>query len=370
MKGSAALRDLGKLVRLTDVPNTGRFFGPDPEAHCPCGSRRRARNCHRATDDSWVASPPPPLIDGPRTNYANPQCYARSSTDCSKQITREHWLTAGVLDHIAADGRAVLVSGAAWLGAGSEATVGVNSLSSWVLCNRHNEALSPLDTLAGAFFQSFRDDCLDLVTHSSTTEFECCFTMMNGPMFQLWLLKVLWGALEAETFLVDGQVPYRFRLGVSKSTLAEILWRGAPWPRGWGLYVLTGGAEGPFVMNSVVLRAVNIGPEIVGGAIKIGGIDFCIAFEPVDVDAVYRPSGMNFQRAWFRNWKSFAFCWPELGHDPVTVNSALPPGADAFSPPMRPGMVPNLGQFRSDGNSMQRSGWTRVSRARPREPRQ
>jgi hypothetical protein len=51
--------------------------------------------------------------------------------------------------------------------------------------------------------------------------------MASGPFFELWLLKVIWGAIESVTMEIHGSPAYRFRLGVTTEQLAEIFWRGA-----------------------------------------------------------------------------------------------------------------------------------------------
>jgi hypothetical protein len=40
----------------------------------------------------------------------------------------------------------------------NQKTIGVNALSSRMLCSRHNRALSPLDKMASEFFRHFREE--------------------------------------------------------------------------------------------------------------------------------------------------------------------------------------------------------------------
>lgn len=330
------MRTLGSVVRAAGLRDNGRYFGPDPDDSCPCGSLRLAKSCHRGKDHSWIAVAPPPLLDGPRTGYGNQSCYARSSSDCSRDVTREHWLSADLLKRIA-DHNTVLVEGAAWMsGAETGRQIGVGSLSSKMLCGRHNAALSPLDVTAATFFEYFRDDQLDLATHMGTREFDRTFTMINGPVLQLWLLKVIWGAIEARTVRVNGRIAERFRLGVTKEQLTEILWRGSPWPAHWGMHLFNhqGDHHEPVRLNSTRLRLVTAGDEILGGAVRLSGFEFCLAFEHPDAAGVYQPAALTLQRTGFpRSWKMFAFTWPELGHDPVNATSLLEPNADVFAPP-------------------------------------
>lgn len=142
-------------------------------------------------------------------------------------------MSADLLRRIADENVVLVQGGTAWMsdaGAGGTPIGGVNSLSSKMLCGRHNGgALSPLDTAVAAFFEFFKEDQLDIGTHMGTGDFDRTFTMINGPILQLWLLKVLWGGvLEARAIRVNGVTAERFRLGVTKETLSEILWRGAP----------------------------------------------------------------------------------------------------------------------------------------------
>jgi hypothetical protein len=105
------VRSLDKVARDADVRDNGRFYGPAPEDDCPCGSHRQAQRCHRASDHSWVAERRPALLTGPRTGYANPGCYARSSNDCSENLTLEHYLSDDLLEAISADNKVVMVEG-------------------------------------------------------------------------------------------------------------------------------------------------------------------------------------------------------------------------------------------------------------------
>ncbi|WP_343602235.1 hypothetical protein [Mycobacterium sp.] len=252
------------------------------------------------------------------------------------ELTREHFITDELLESISANKKVVMVEGAAWQGpAAKQKTIGMKSLSSRMLCNRHNRALSPLDKMASEFFPYFRDDQLDVMRFQGN-DFQRNFTLVSGPYLELWMLKVIWGAIEAKAMEVDGSPAYRFRLGVTTEQLAEILWRGADWPTCWGMYVLTDQHPDCAVkQNSVRLRLLNMGPEVLGGFIQIAGVEFLISFETPPVPRVYRPCGLTFQRVGFpkRSWKMFAFAWPELSHPITNVISAVPPNVNFTLPP-------------------------------------
>ena len=135
---------------------------------------------------------------------------------------------------------------------------------------------------------------------------------------------------------LDGSPAYRFRLGVTRQQLAEILWRGAPWPPAWGTYVLLDrDHDHPLKQNSIRIRPANIESEILGGYVQIAGFEFLISFETPPVRRIYRPCGITFTRVGFptTNWKMIAFAWPKVGHQIINVVSQSPPNVDFTVPP-------------------------------------
>ncbi len=330
-----------RVVRDADV-RASCWYGPPPEDDCPCGSHRQATRCHRANDGSWMAEPPPPLLTGPRTGYANAGCYARASKDCDEELTREHFISDDVLSAISADGKVVVVEGAAWQDKTERRkTIGRESLSRKMLCRRHNNALSSLDKMAAEFFRYFLEDHLDIFKYLGNDDrdsFPRGFTMVSGPYIELWMLKVIWGAIEAGAIEVDGLTAYRLRLGVTSQQLAEILWRGAEWPKTWGLYVLLDhDRDHPSIPNAICLRPASMGSEILGGYVQIAGFEFLISFETPPVRRIYRPCGITFTRVGFptNSYKMVAFAWPEIGHPIINVVSQVPPHED-YSVPGNP----------------------------------
>lgn len=331
------VKPLDRVIRVSNVPIT-QYKGPAPRADCPCGSRQPARRCHCAEDLSWIALPPPALLTGARTGYANPDCYGRASNDCSEDRTREHFISDDVLESIAWDGKVVLVRGASWLPTSTGKPVGVKSLASWMLCGRHNRALSRLDRMAADYFRYFLEDHIDIFRffgYDPRTEFGRGFIMASGPLMELWMLKTLWGAIESGSLNVDGRTAYRFRLGVTTEQLAETLWRGADWPPHWGMYVLRDhDHDHPVIPRAVRLRLESVGSEVLGGYIQIAGFEYLVAFERPPLAHFFRPAGMAFRRVGFsnRSCKMVAFAWPELGHELIDVVSAAPPSEDISKP--------------------------------------
>ena len=274
--------------------HTNVSTGPPPEDDCPCGSHRQATRCHRANDGSWIAEPPPPLLTGPHTGYANPGCYARASKDCDEELTREHFITDDVLGAISADGKVVVVEGAAWQDKTERRkTIGRASLSRKMLCRRHNNALSPLNKMAAEFFRHFLEDHLDIFKYLGNDDrdsFPRGFTTVSGPYIELWMLKVIWGAIEAGAIEVDGQTAYRFRLGVTSQQLAEILWRGADGPRRGGCtFCSTTTATAHLYRRLYAFARPAWAVRSSAATFQIAGFEFLISFETPPVRRIYRP---------------------------------------------------------------------------------
>ena len=125
--------------------------------------------------------------DGP-TGYAHPNCYLRTSQDCSEQISREHYVSRSVLKKL---GQIVKISGVHWLGGGKSLETSIGNLTAKILCKRHNEALSPLDHEAGIFFEVVANVLLDL--HRKTLSRKPIFHLVSGDSLELWMLKIACG---------------------------------------------------------------------------------------------------------------------------------------------------------------------------------
>jgi hypothetical protein len=126
-------------------------------APCVCGSSLQLRYCCGKGVRLQLRSQPsparPPL---PPTGHANRRCYARALNHCSEQISKEHYLSRGVLRQLAASGptNTVRMSGLG-LPAGDLPPDQVGQAK--ILCGRHNSALSALDTTGARLFRALRE---------------------------------------------------------------------------------------------------------------------------------------------------------------------------------------------------------------------
>src|SRR5687768_2006559 len=122
---------------------------------------------------------------GPRTGFAHPDCYANETADCDARITREHYISENVLKCL----NVTEVVGAAWqpdpeqLGPASPA-----SLTSRMLCERHNNALSPLDDAGGEFVQALLR--FDHALRDGEPPVQLEEVVLNGADVERWMLKI------------------------------------------------------------------------------------------------------------------------------------------------------------------------------------
>src|SRR5438552_1752759 len=77
------------------------------------------------------------------------QCWAKSLSECSDQMSGEHLLTKALFPN------GLAIRGFPWC-RGEVKTVGVNALTAKVLCSKHNSMLSPLDAAAKDAWCVFR----------------------------------------------------------------------------------------------------------------------------------------------------------------------------------------------------------------------
>jgi hypothetical protein len=129
---------------------------------------------------------------GVPTNFSHPKCYLRDTQNCSEQASGEHVVSATILRQL---GDSILVSGMPWLAPGQTMSLTVNNLTANILCKRHNETLSPLDTEAGRFFSTLETALIDF--RAKKISRRPFYDLFSGSTLELWMLKVATGAFFA-----------------------------------------------------------------------------------------------------------------------------------------------------------------------------
>ena len=163
-----------------------------PEKPCPCGSGVPFKDCCLDPDGVPRIKVPNLLPPGPLTNHSNEGCYLKSTRNCSERISKEHYVSRSILQQI---GEPLRWTGLPWEKPGVEIKYGIGSLTSHILCDRHNSALSPLDRLAANAFRAIRTSSDELNIRSLSRRKK--WFLVSGEALELWAFKVICGLFYA-----------------------------------------------------------------------------------------------------------------------------------------------------------------------------
>lgn len=223
---------------------------------------------------------------GERTGSAHPKCYARELLDCCETISREHYFTENLLRRL---GRYSLVSGASWVPRGEEHRKDIPTFGDYILCVRHNNALKPLDTAIGRFW----DTMVEIQEGRSTVA-----RVHDGHDLERWALKAFIGQMMAGTVREREGMQTRYE-GTPPIELIRILFGEQEFPQ-WHGYFFTGERVnnfGPRGFN-MALRASENPDGSIGATyaidISMAGLPWITTFlTPLtdDAPAAYRPRG-------------------------------------------------------------------------------
>lgn len=260
-------------------------MGVSPNATCPCGSGRKAKKCCLRLDGSLLCDPTNVLPVGPPTRFQNPKCYLRYTNNCSSEASREHYIPKAVHGVF---GKSVFVSGMPWI-EDREKELRPDALQAWILCKRHNNALSELDQkVAVRFFECFKF-IDDLATPSITRAFA-------GVDVERMLLKMFLGVVCSGNLIVEGETLAQTR---PPAYLQDILAGCKVFTPRSGLYVLDHGrGDVPFGFGLRGLRDKQTG-QVYAAQFNIRGLPLVLLIEPgaiIDSKLKYRPCRLEFFR--------------------------------------------------------------------------
>lgn len=265
----------------------------DPLGACPCESGKIMNKCCLRNG----ALRPRSALHGlsrPKTGYSHASCYAAPLADCSPDISREHFISNGILNLMNSMGTGFHIGGFHWQ-RGEKQKVPPKGLASNILCGRHNTALGPLDNVALRFFRA-------LVRAYERTNIhinEDVVFLCNGHDFERWFLKMLCGAAFSGNLTIGGQV---IKDWSPELRWLRILFGQESFPRGWGLY--TPAKSGSTKSSRI---GVSFGPylnpqgAVVAAQLQLTtlGLRLAMIKPPKEVQgtpfdhAIYRPPQLN-----------------------------------------------------------------------------
>jgi hypothetical protein len=278
----------------------------EPYDPCYCGSDKKVKFCHPIRKRGEIARPHasecrPPL---PQTGLARSGCYARQLNDCSSEMSGEHLISEVMLNLLAgADGK-VIRMGYPWQVEGEFQSLPPSTYKANVLCKRHNNALSPLDSTAGAFFKGI------LKAPQFLQNNDLRVLILSGDDLERWILKTL-----CTHILVMGKFGKNWEPPLE---WLEILWSVKPFPPGCGLYFNHEVGQSTPDMAKLALRVLT-SPGIAGATgamVELGPYRFGLAMVPpnphqtsesVLIPKFYRPS--DFVISYGNHEVVYSFSW-------------------------------------------------------------
>jgi hypothetical protein len=267
-----------------------------PDDPCPCGSSRTFGNCCARSPYPRIEVPsltPPP----PQTGYANSKCYLSATNDCHKRISREHYISDAVLRAIPGQ---LIVSGGAWQRRGTSQEMRRESLTTRILCERHNRSLSPLDAAAGRLFQTIRAIYENF--RAGVRLPGSSWSLHSGEMLELWSLKVIFGLHRGGVGSGSGgSIRDTHSLDLSKLMHALTSQR---LEDPCGMYATTHEDQSPQTVRfGVAVLPIGTDDRIGGVRMRVHGLAFHFIFDPSAVDrqlikqGVYRPRYLTFRKS-------------------------------------------------------------------------
>ena len=264
--------------------------------------------CHLdARSHRWQLPPFEPLLSGPPTASSTDGCYAATTSDCKGKLSNEHWLSKGVLVD-ASDGKKVRIGGLPWQPEGRIDDLPPNTLGSNILCERHNNSLSPLDAHAAHAFRTMDAFYIDQITKDDIGGSQ--IDLVHGEHLERWLLKMMWGATAAFSTVPP------IRSDIDQAMLAHYLFRDGLLPRDWGLYtkgLQQGRKSNPDQILTVQLEIID--GELWGGSVAVGGVELYFSFGKLTghrgATVAYHPSALFLDRTDTANCKVVALSWDQ-----------------------------------------------------------
>lgn len=202
------------------------------------------------------------------------KCWAACIGDCNGGMSREHvvskclFVTPGVT-----------VKGLRWC-KDKPKTVGLESLTAKILCQTHNNALSPLDEAAGVAFDALRELCATenrRHTTSLLTRLATPTPIIDAKLLERWFLKTLLNLSHGGEFFIG---PSGVEIGVAPPDLVKICYGDAPFQGAAGMYVAANSGMILSSTDTLQFSPLLKDARILGGFFEFRGVRFFLALMP------------------------------------------------------------------------------------------
>jgi hypothetical protein len=210
---------------------------------------------------------------GDQTQYSHPKCYMAATNNCSKTISREHYISAAILKQFPT----FKVSGLPFLPDGEMKELPINALASNILCTRHNTALSPIDDLASHAFRCFVE--APLFATSRRSPGRPAYYLASGAALEIWMVKTLAGVFHAR-IAAAGRQPLKDFRRLPEQTIINALSTGVL-PTNSGLFFGRNEREIPQKAISIMPLSDRSTGDCVGIRTNFGTVQFDTLLVPL-----------------------------------------------------------------------------------------
>src|ERR1700687_3518444 len=266
----------------------------NPDDACPCGSGNIFRACCLGADGGFKPVASVTRCPPPRTGTRTKGCYAAALADCSPDLSREHFISEGLLKELSVGGL-VSIDGFPWQSDRGIQKLPTAVLASNILCRRHNVALSTLDAVALRFFRWIDEFHGEFDRGQEDNR----FCLVNGHDVERWILKTLCGAVFSKNATInaaksDWQPPTEW---------LQILFGEAQFSARCGLYVSGKIPDSEGIERGYKFVAFsNNAAGVYGARVSLNDETFGVAMSAPPEDLantflathVYRPRGLAF----------------------------------------------------------------------------
>lgn len=211
----------------------------------------------------------------------HPKCYLNELGGCSKNITKEHFISKAILDWISSgnsiEGIGIIPNNK------RKVKIGKNDLVSKILCEEHNNKLGELDACFIEFIKKITAIHNDLKNKSCSQKTEEC--RINGRMLEQFLFKLAIG-LQESSRLCSNYKKMDF-INAMQYPFKNIR-------KGWGLYFQTTTKE--FKKEIQVLTSITEEGELKALSVEIAMLKLYLLFGNPDKKSfgVFRPNKLIF----------------------------------------------------------------------------
>jgi hypothetical protein len=199
-------------------------------------------------------------------------CWAGSLGGCSQKLSREHLVSAGLFTE------GVEVHGFPWC-KDKPVRIGISSLTKKILCEKHNNALSPIDSIGQSAFVTMQEfaKLSQVRRRIKTTSWTVRRYCIDGCGLERWFLKTLINLCSGAGYPIGGggAIP-----GIPSDRLIRIAFELETFETMAGLYLVS--RKGMAIIEEDVVSFAPLIAEsghILGGTFTFRGFRFLLYLE-------------------------------------------------------------------------------------------